>query len=951
MPLTITTDGYIEVWRDGAFISRHTVETKAVESAIAHTEEFGDGDYELRFPNKVLMSRLRKTVIPFRWGTISISFTQGTASSVSLATFLTNPQNRYTITYSVVGTLPTGVTLSGSTVSYNGTSPIATASVQFRATSGNYIADSSATPVTITASTINTDPVWLTPAALAQVQPGAAFSFTLMATDAESDPITFLGTPSVGTLTSQIQSGGTRAVVWSGTAPTSGTVSVTIDAIDEPPLGQVVGLVASAGITTVGLSWNPVATATAYEVERSPTGTSGWTAVITTTSFSYTDTGRTASTTYWYRVRAINATQTGNYSASVSATTQAANGNWATRSAGASVVWAHNFASQNEVDYHLDMANTAVNPNGSAPGGYSLNVATTYGVHDLRLNAYRVATTGTENGWAIRLRALGGRLATDIDAIQMQFDLVDASGWPDPADVQAAYYFVAIHADATNTQYYPVGASPGSKGWKECVVVRKVTGNTVYLAGRGCQYGESASGGGIAAKAFRAGCPVGKDVHGGWGRTFMPLDAASSGTGVVDRAANGTINRRAKTPRTATNDGYYADPYYATHSEFSSWPSGDPAGAFDGEEFWIQFRAYIDPARTADDVPGGKFFFIDCHQGGGEQQIVGAGPTEVLTTGLPPGYPVRWGAPASMFGNFGAEGYDPDGYLQPFTNPDGSTTSLAPGVCVTGNLSGCYQWPLGQWFTCMVHVRPGYTKDTPCPLPAANAGLDTVDALVVDTTYFTPTNDGTSLIFETTLPPLFQYLPNTSNPGLDGGTFNRHSPGYFTGGGWQFDWPTTPAGTTWPTPANQFESGTGRTAKCTGCVIMDHGGGVQRMRWTFQAKGSTVLPAGLPVNGNKMQMDVFDPDLAFPVDYRRHELDMWIRPDSTGVVTQVYGIKQYMAIFGTGDNKFSENPPAYSEFKPTGYGNVWDNLAPHPSCTYYDFGEIIFSKATIPWPA
>jgi hypothetical protein len=100
-----------------------------------------------------------------------------------------------------------------------------------------------------------------------------------------------------------------------------------------------------------------------------------------------------------------------------------------------------------------------------------------------------------------------------------------------------------------------------------------------------------------------------------------------------------------------------------------------------------------------------------------------------------------------------------------------------------------------------------------------------------------------------------------------------------------------------------------------------------------------------------MQMDVFDHDLAFPVDYRRHEIDMWIRPDSTGVVTQIYGIKQYMAIFGTGDNKFSENPPAYSEFKPTGYGNVWDNLAPHPSCTYYDFGEIIFSKATIPWPA
>jgi hypothetical protein len=77
---------------------------------------------------------------------------------------------------------------------------------------------------------------------------------------------------------------------------------------------------------------------------------------------------------------------------------------------------------------------------------------------------------------------------------------------------------------------------------------------------------------------------------------------------------------------------------------------------------------------------------------------------------------------------------------------------------------------------------------------------------------------------------------------------------------------------------------------------------------------------------------------------------MYIKADNAAQPTQVYGLKQYMIVFGTGDNKFGENPPGYSEFKPTGYGNVWDNLAPHPSCTFYRFGDVIMSTQPIAWP-
>lgn len=163
MPLTINTvaPGYIEVWREGVFISRHSVETNAVEAIVAHAEANGDGDYELRYPNKVVMSRLKKTVIPFSWSPITASFVQGTSSSVNLAGFITNPEAR-TLTYAAVGTLPTGVTLSSAgLLAYNGVGAASSGSVRFTATAGQLIATSAPVAVTIAAAPpVNRAPTW-----------------------------------------------------------------------------------------------------------------------------------------------------------------------------------------------------------------------------------------------------------------------------------------------------------------------------------------------------------------------------------------------------------------------------------------------------------------------------------------------------------------------------------------------------------------------------------------------------------------------------------------------------------------------------------------------------------------------------------------------------------------------------------------------------------------------
>jgi hypothetical protein len=321
MPITLTTSGYIEVYREGVFISRHTVETKAVESALAHAEENGDGDYELRFPKKTLMSRLRKTQLPFRWLSFTLNWTQGTAGpSVNLSTYVNNPENR-TLTYSVVGSLPSGVTLNGSTLSYNGSGAAIQTTAQFRITDGTYTAESAATPLTVVAVQTNTPPSWTTAANLGSVVAGQSFNFPLTATDAQNDTINFIyANPAFGSAAQGTQSGGTRTLVWSGTAPTTpGTYTFVVDAVDVPPLGQVIAT-ATAGANQITLAWASVNNATSYEVQRSASGSSGWSALATVSTTSHVDTSLLEGATWYYRVRAINATQQGEYSPAVVAT-------------------------------------------------------------------------------------------------------------------------------------------------------------------------------------------------------------------------------------------------------------------------------------------------------------------------------------------------------------------------------------------------------------------------------------------------------------------------------------------------------------------------------------------------------------------------------------------------------------------------------------------------------
>lgn len=56
--------------------------------------------------------------------------------------------------------------------------------------------------------------------------------------------------------------------------------------------------------TQINLSWNAVPNATSYQIDWSPNGTSGWTSLYTGSGTSTSHTGLTASTQYFYRIKA-----------------------------------------------------------------------------------------------------------------------------------------------------------------------------------------------------------------------------------------------------------------------------------------------------------------------------------------------------------------------------------------------------------------------------------------------------------------------------------------------------------------------------------------------------------------------------------------------------------------------------------------------------------------------
>lgn len=159
---------------------------------------------------------------------------------------------------------------------------------------------------------------------------------------------------------------------WSGSVDDARVYSTALTASEILALATVppapTGLSATAASsTTINLSWTDASSnETGFQIERSTTSGSGYTLVTTTAAnaTSFSNTGLTAATTYYYRIRAVNADANSLYTAEVSATTSssvpaAPTSPTATAQSSSSIQITWTDASNNETGFEVERSLTS----------------------------------------------------------------------------------------------------------------------------------------------------------------------------------------------------------------------------------------------------------------------------------------------------------------------------------------------------------------------------------------------------------------------------------------------------------------------------------------------------------------------------------------------------------------------------------------------------------------
>jgi uncharacterized membrane protein/phosphodiesterase/alkaline phosphatase D-like protein len=118
--------------------------------------------------------------------------------------------------------------------------------------------------------------------------------------------------------------GGTVTIAVTRTAGVNAVVSGIFFGGAPAAPATPTGVTATAlNASQIRVSWSSVSGATGYRVERSPDGTSAWAQAGTVATSTFTDSNLIPSTTYFYRVSALNGPSSSAPSSPVSATTQA----------------------------------------------------------------------------------------------------------------------------------------------------------------------------------------------------------------------------------------------------------------------------------------------------------------------------------------------------------------------------------------------------------------------------------------------------------------------------------------------------------------------------------------------------------------------------------------------------------------------------------------------------
>ncbi len=180
-------------------------------------------------------------------------------------------------------------------------------------------AQAPATPTGLMATAANAQ------VSLAWTASAGATSYNVKRSTTTGGPYTKISSPTATNFTDTNLTNGTTyfyvvsAVNATGESANSAQASATPVAPTQPPVAPT-GLIATGGNAQVSLSWTASSGATSYHLKRSTTTGGPYTQVSAPTTTSFTDTGLTNGTTYFYVVSALNAVGESANSAQASAT-------------------------------------------------------------------------------------------------------------------------------------------------------------------------------------------------------------------------------------------------------------------------------------------------------------------------------------------------------------------------------------------------------------------------------------------------------------------------------------------------------------------------------------------------------------------------------------------------------------------------------------------------------
>lgn len=708
--VTFTTKGWLEVWYIGpqdVYVSRHRDETEATESATTYAASLpaGDHTFEFRYPRKVV--KVFGVINPNQGGDVTAPTVPGNVVEVGhTATTATIAWDASTDNIGVAGYqvfkdgLPEATTEELS-YPFTGLTPDTAYSFTVAAydAAGNYSGESNAVLIT---TEPNAAPVWS--AGTQELTTGDSYTLdlTTVCSDADGNPLTFSVVS--GTLPTGITFNSVAKTV-SGTPTTVQTQAVTFRASDgivntdqvitfevldaDATAPSVPTLSASAvSSSQINLSWtastdtgpaNERSSGVAsYKVYRS-TDDVTYSLRTTVATTSYSDTGLTAETTYYYKVSAVDGAS--NESAQSSAARATTNAAWLTVP---DFTFTEGTAGRQSFADYVPFGATSFTLTPTTPG-----ITVDSDTKELVYDGVTAATTYTN-------RVLSSNTSQSEDWL----DRIN-----DPLVVWYHNFDSAAEVNAFRwTGNY--GNDPNAIGRQDADLVRWVeTGG--------------ADGGGyleIYRPAYAAGTTRYVDgVH--WWRPFSALTGASNGRGEDDPAADGTLPVGTLI---ATNGGSQTYNWTNSGNPNQGWygHSSVQNSYFDGGDFWLQVRVMADPRRTTNPaVKVGKFSsFTTTRASYTTQELVTysgywSGATSSAYAGMPNVHNVY-------------QGY---GYQE--------LASVSTGSPRNPSSASPWSYSFG-WDTLLYHVSPGRqaTNETVFQVWAARSG-ETSYTLIWDVVY------------------------------------------------------------------------------------------------------------------------------------------------------------------------------------------------------------------------